>query len=984
MITSPRNGKDDGTVEVGDFIAPTKYELYIREQIIYFYATGMRPGALVHAFFDGNRVSERIIPGTISNTALITPTVAGESYITLSSTTIAQRMSLSLADQRLTVANNGTVAGLFYLEGNRYKVGNRDFVLADVTQLASVSDATTYARKVFYALHTNVLNSSTRPPEMSFGSSLSDGVTTGQGASTRSMVLSNSNTNATASNVSITLFTGTGYSGTSRTFTGACLDLTYAGAANGVTKWDSYPNRIVVRSIQITPGSEWMIYQGRNRANNKIKISANTTDIEGATVRLGGLTGFEPVTLPTTHTPTVTTPSDPISQTFTVAPELIGSQDGVFISSIDIFFKTKDPTHGVSVELRETVNGYPSNVVLPFGKKTVASANVNTSTTGATATNFKFDNLVYLKAGTEYCFCVIPDGCSPEYQIFTAVTGGTDLVSGTVVRQDWGTGKMFQATNNSNWVPLGDEDIKFTLKRAVFATGGTGGGGLSGGHALVQNKDYEFFTLTTSDGKFLVGERVFKVVANLTGSINTSSSNLTVKGNSTLFQTELAIGDYLTVPDSNSAPTTWDLVKVTAIASNTSLTVERYPLYTVLQANTSRPPTGVVTYFDSANLELVLVDSTAANSTFLFANTNVVWGSQSGANATINVVTNKIMNYFQPLISRFNASGTTVDFEFRTIDTAYTESSYVSGGFETTNYLTDKESMIASRSNEIVNNSGEKSFMANLIFSSNNTLLSSFIDLQNMAILVYKNKISNTNTNEYTSYGSANSKHVSTTVFLGANQEAEDMVLYLTAFRPANTDIEVYAKILNAADPERFDTKAWSKLDKITSNNLYSDSSNIQNVVELQYGFPNGPVVNAAANGFANVSNASAVIVGTSTVWELGSGVNVLTANDYIKISDPNDATVYDVQRVVTVTDNTHITVGSNVSFNSTGAIINKVAQPSTAFLYGPNDKVVRYFNTVGSAFDGYRTFALKIVLLADSTNLVPRVSDVRCISLSV
>lgn len=970
-------GIDTVTIEeVDGYTVPTDHRRFIREQTIHFYARGLKPATKVHIFFDGQRVSDRVIPGSITDLTAITPTLDGINYIRLDPVSLATRSGLAPDDQAITVANNGTIAGAFYLPGGRFLVGDRDFVVADVNQYSSISAATTYARQTFHAFNFRRTDStSTRSGSLSFGTYNSDGVTSELGLINRPTIFNNANTNQTYANVWIKLYTQPNYGGVSRTFYGACTDLRTAGAANGVSYWDSKKTK-VVRSIEITPGSEWMIYEDVGCGGRSVKITANTPEIEGSTVRVNGLSAFQPVKIPVIHNPVVTTPSDPIVQTFTITPELANSREGIFASSIDLFFAQKDPVHGVFVEIRETTNGFPSNVVLPFGRVWLPSASVNTSNDGSTATTFTFDNLIYLKTGQEYCFTIIPDAHSPEYEIFTAETGATDLDTGTVVRQDWGNGKMFQATNNRSWTPLTSEDIKFTLRQAVFST--------TAGYVIATNKDYEFFTLTSTSNSFIAGELAFKVSANIPGSITTSNANLIVSGTSTTFSANLAVGGYITIPDSNSSPTAWDLVKIANINSNTSLTLARYPRYTVTSGNTMSPPVGKVDFYNVDLMEMHLIDSTAANSTFLFSNGSTIIGSLSGANAVVNVVTNKIVNHFQPLIGRYDPASTAVEFKFSIIDNAYSEQSFVVAGLNATNYLNDKECMIASRSNEIVNNSGDKSFTANISVTTDNTFLSSFLDLQNMSIITYRNKISSNNTSEDTLYGYANSKHISSTIILGANQEAEDIKVFVTAHRPANTDIEIYAKILNASDPEPFDNKSWSKLTKLTSNALFSDPSTADSLIELEYTFPTGPSVYDAATGVASVANNSAAITGTSSQWQLGTGNNVLAVGDVIKIVDPNDEDNYDVQRVTVVTNNTSITVGSNVAFTSTGAKVYKLQIPNAAFKYEPNDKVVRYFSNTGGAFDGYRTFALKIVLLADNSFRVPRVSDIRSIALSV
>ena len=58
-------------------------------------------------------------------------------------------------------------------------------------------------------------------------------------------------------------------------------------------------------------------------------------------------------------------PDDPIAQTFFVDKT---HDEGVFVSDIDIFFRTKDPIQGVEVYLVATDGGFPSPKILPHSK----------------------------------------------------------------------------------------------------------------------------------------------------------------------------------------------------------------------------------------------------------------------------------------------------------------------------------------------------------------------------------------------------------------------------------------------------------------------------------------------------------------------------------------------------------------------------------------------------------------------------------------
>jgi hypothetical protein len=74
-----------------------------------------------------------------------------------------------------------------------------------------------------------------------------------------------------------------------------------------------------------------------------------------------------------------------------------------FLTSIDLYFQSKDDNVPVTLQIRDTVNGYPGQKLLPFSEKTLNPMS-NTSSDGTTATTFTFDSPVYLQENTEYAF----------------------------------------------------------------------------------------------------------------------------------------------------------------------------------------------------------------------------------------------------------------------------------------------------------------------------------------------------------------------------------------------------------------------------------------------------------------------------------------------------------------------------------------------------------------------------------------------------
>ena len=160
--------------------------------------------------------------------------------------------------------------------------------------------------------------------------------------------------------------------------------------------------------------------------------------------------------------------SDPISQTFFVNP--FTNPNGIFVSSIDVFFATKDETGiPVTLELRNTVNGYPSatsiitSVTLNPDQVTIpADPNIPEATT------FTFEQPIYLEPG-EYSFVLLAQ--TQGYTVYIGTIGSTRLDNGeTIVSQPY-IGSLFKSQNASTWEPDQNSDICFILRQCKFTTG---------------------------------------------------------------------------------------------------------------------------------------------------------------------------------------------------------------------------------------------------------------------------------------------------------------------------------------------------------------------------------------------------------------------------------------------------------------------------------------------------------------------------------
>jgi len=165
-------------------------------------------------------------------------------------------------------------------------------------------------------------------------------------------------------------------------------------------------------------------------------------------------------------------PWDPLAQSF-----FVEKSGGVFVTSLELFFKTKDKSLPVSVQIRDMQAGVPGKNIIPYSTVTLEPDQVNVSETGTVATKFVFDSPVYLNDGAEYCFVVMSN--SNNYTAFIATMGRPALNTKTAIAKQPAIGVLFKSQNNSTWTEDQMSDMKFRLNAAKFQVDTIGKAGLA-------------------------------------------------------------------------------------------------------------------------------------------------------------------------------------------------------------------------------------------------------------------------------------------------------------------------------------------------------------------------------------------------------------------------------------------------------------------------------------------------------------------------
>jgi hypothetical protein len=264
---------------------------------------------------------------------------------------------------------------------------------------------------------------------------------------------------------------------------------------------------------------------------------------------------------------------DPVAETFLVDGTVY--PNGIYLSSADLYFATKDSTLPVSIQIRPTVTGYPSSsVIIPMSEvyKNPADVNIPDSTEiyngiGA-ATNFEFEAPVYLSPG-EYCIVVISN--SDKYNLYVAEVGQNVLGTTNKITSQPYLGVLFKSQNGSTWTASQSEDLCFRLNQCVFNRGQISF--TLNLESPTTSTDFDLLKLTTQELNFGTDTRITYEINTKTkaGGTFTGYTPLPIGSNFELSQTmtaaaagDIAVRVTMNNADQNISPVV-DLERISAI-----------------------------------------------------------------------------------------------------------------------------------------------------------------------------------------------------------------------------------------------------------------------------------------------------------------------------------------------------------------------------------------------------------------------------------
>lgn len=526
---------------------------------------------------------------------------------------------------------------------------------------------------------------------------------------------------------------------------------------------------------------------------------------------------------------------------YTVLIKAPQDEEGIFVTSFDIFVARKSQTRPLWFELRELDSaGNVTDTRIPNSIVSIDNANIPVSNNGYTnPLNIKFPAPIFLFNNKPYGFVVhsLAAGMTtidPDTQIWISRLGQIDKKTGAVVTERMKMGTFFQTTNNRQWDNIQDVDLTMKVYRAKFETGSA--------TAVIGQQPVEKMILAN----------VTSSLTDRLGDHFVSGDTLTITGSNTSGGNVISVGDKVIGNVSllaASGNVVYNLGSNKYSVSNT-----RYQIgekVNVFDANGSyKGISGVVTSIANSSAQMSYYDESSANiyAEFITSSGGFIEGQ------TIQSVRDAGYNYRAKIKSLKDFRYSSVSFEPNVLDfvkTAlkYDMQTYANGSTTATGYETiipsethyfNEEKVLYSKTNEINKISNDHSNKVRITLESTSNYVSPLVDLGSTHTLFIDNLINSNTYNETTASGGyALNKYISQTVTLADGQDAEDIQVIISGYRPPTTDIKIYARILNGSDPGSFALGSWIELSKKDNgDSTYSSLANRNDFKEYTYGFP--------------------------------------------------------------------------------------------------------------------------------------------------
>ena len=253
--------------------------------------------------------------------------------------------------------------------------------------------------------------------------------------------------------------------------------------------------------------------------------------------------------------------------------------------------------------------------------------------------------------------------------------------------------------------------------------------------------------------------------------------------------------------------------------------------------------TGFVQFHDTTFNRLTINSSSGTFEANTSSTKGYVRGQQSNASAQITAIRDIKINTIVPKFAAIAYGNSQITFAQKVATNAYSIPTGA-GSFEpitpgVSNVL-NSEKIIASKTNEVNETSDARTYTARAVMTTNNERVSPVVGLKkSVSVLGVQNIVNNPanfGTKEVVPGGPAQARYISKPVVLADGQDAEDLKVYTTAFKPLGTEVTVYARLLSATDNDNIEDKHFTKLTQVTSSNTVSRAAD--DYKEYEYSLP--------------------------------------------------------------------------------------------------------------------------------------------------
>ena len=512
----------------------------------------------------------------------------------------------------------------------------------------------------------------------------------------------------------------------------------------------------------------------------------------------------------TTTTVTRYTPYDPVAQTIIIDDK--NYPNGIFLNDIKLFFRTKpSDDSSITLSIVGTLNGYPNGSTLDHSIVTMTADKVKVSESpqyldSTSYTQFTFNAPVYLQPNVLYAFIVKSN--SKEYTLWTASNGDIAIpssVSNIPPKNSDGTtnasygapavitkigsapyvGSLFISQNAQTWTADQNQSLMFVANRCVFNKS--------------TSPTLQFVVPKKLPQRTLIDQSV-----NYFLNANTVSTSLDSISNTSI------LVDAFNITTTDFVPTT------TGINYSYSATLQNGGTAGITNITPGK-------YGTSAADNLYLNDGYGER--VLDANSTTSFSLYTQLSSTDDAVS--------PIISDAGLTAYSITWNINNCPLSNSLITLVSGG---TGYSNNTSSNTRVTISAPTGAGGTQAYATANVVSG--VIKNIYINTPGSGYITTPTiTISDANTTSGTgasaniagetsaSGGPALAKYVTKKVVLDAGFDSGDINVYLTAYRPVNTDISVYYKILNRNDTQTFETGNWQLMTKTNScETLYSQT----------------------------------------------------------------------------------------------------------------------------------------------------------------